>query len=514
MVVDTKKEMLCVNQIVNKKTVNLTVEGDVIVPDIKPDILNSISTSGNVCMYKKEVMDGKIRLDGSVSAYIVYLADVEKSNIRGLQSSLDFTEIIEIDKCKAGMKLDECVKIKSIDCKVLNGRKINVKANLEIDITICSDEKIEIVNSINEIDNIQFLKNNLELNSVVGSGSNKVYAKDTISIDEIDNLAEILKSEINITNKDIKLSYNKVLAKAELEVKVMYLTEDDRIKVVNSMIPVMGFIDIQDISDDNICDTNYKVKNIILKPNNAEEHSIYIEVEIELSCLVYEKKNIDIIEDMYSPTNVLKFKHKNINTSIKVENQKDTCNIKDRIAVPEVSDKNVFDISVKPNIIEKAILNNQIMFEGDVDLEIMYESEYNNLDVKNVKLPYTFTVNNKNIEVTTDIDTNLEIGTQDFIVGTDGNIDVQIDLIFNTGISKKTAISMIDEVNLEDERQEEGHSMTIYFVKKGDSLWKIAKNLGSTMEDIARTNNIEDGKINPGQQLFIPRFKNKNIIVA
>ena len=34
------------------------------------------------------------------------------------------------------------------------------------------------------------------------------------------------------------------------------------------------------------------------------------------------------------------------------------------------------------------------------------------------------------------------------------------------------------------------YSMVIYFVKPGDTLWKIAKRYRSTVEDIARVNNI------------------------
>lgn len=37
----------------NKKEL-IMVEGDMIVPDSKPDILNTICTSGVVCIYKKK----------------------------------------------------------------------------------------------------------------------------------------------------------------------------------------------------------------------------------------------------------------------------------------------------------------------------------------------------------------------------------------------------------------------------------------------------------------------------
>ena len=44
-------------------------------------------------------------------------------------------------------------------------------------------------------------------------------------------------------------------------------------------------------------------------------------------------------------------------------------------------------------------------------------------------------------------------------------------------------------------------------MKKGDTLWNIAKRYGSTVDDIVRTNGIEnENMIIPGQKLFIPRY--------
>jgi len=57
MLLNLKKEKVCVNKIVGQKLENIIVEGDVIVPDIKPDILNTINTSGTICIYKREAMD-------------------------------------------------------------------------------------------------------------------------------------------------------------------------------------------------------------------------------------------------------------------------------------------------------------------------------------------------------------------------------------------------------------------------------------------------------------------------
>lgn len=68
-------------------------------------------------------------------------------------------------------------------------------------------------------------------------------------------------------------------------------------------------------------------------------------------------------------------------------------------------------------------------------------------------------------------------------------------------------INVIDEIETNENEQEDNYSMVIYFVKKGDTLWKIAKGFKSTVDDIKRVNGIEnENVIDVGKQLFIPRY--------
>ena len=271
MVVDTIKENLCVNKLVATKKEVIMIEGDMIVPDSKPDILNTICTSGVVCIYKKDILDEKIRLEGSINTYIMYMADDNQDKVRGLTTSLDFSESIQVSNCKEGMDCNVSTRLKSIEAKVINGRKLGIKAAIEVEIKVYSNEDVEIVNDIQDSNEIQILKEDLRANSLVGRGDTKIYAKDTISIDNVDNLAEVLKASVCICDKDVKISYNKILTKSEAEIKIMYLTEDNRINRVTARIPIVGFIDIPNVAEGNICNTNYELKNIIIFPNPAEE---------------------------------------------------------------------------------------------------------------------------------------------------------------------------------------------------------------------------------------------------
>ena len=510
MAIETSKDNLVLNQIVSQKKDTFMVESDCIVPDSKPDILNVISNSGIVCIYKKEILDGKIKMDGCVNTYIMYLADTEEeTKVRSLNTNLDFNQTIDMDNVTSNMTLDMNVTLKSIDCRVLNGRKVHMKAILEVESRVFSNETVEYISQINQLPDVQCLNRNFQINSLIGSGSTKVYAKDTITINAADNLVEVMKTDLKVTNRDTKISYNKVLIKADLQVKLIYLTEDNRIAIKESSIPVVGFIDLPNISEEHICDVKYEIKNLIVKPNNVEDHSIYVEAEIEVYCEAYENKKLQMIQDLYSPTVNLQFTQRKIKVMQTKQTKQQVCNIREKQTIPEIGTRKIYDVEVMPIIQEQTILKDRIVYGGEVQLNFIYATSGNTgMETKEMAIPFNFSMDFEGIQVDSHIDTIIEIGMQDFIVMPDESIEIKIELNFTAISGRDTNISIIDEITQsEDTRTKNSYSMIIYFAKPGDTLWKIAKKFGSTVDEIARVNGIEDvDNLQVGRQLFIPRY--------
>ena len=510
MVVETSKENLCINKLIAQKKDIIFVEKDMIVPDAKPDILNTICTSGVVCLYKTEVQDEKVRIDGSLNTYIMYLADNSEDNARGINTSLDFSENISVPNCKEGMYSKVSVTVKSIECKVINGRKIGIRANLEVKVEVYSNEDVQIVNEIENDENVQILKEELNVNSLVGTGDTKIYTKETIPVQDIDNVAEILKVNLCICDKDIKLSYNKVLSKAEAQIKIMYLTEDNRINTVTGKIPIVGFIDIQNVAEGNICNTDYEIKNMILKPNSSEEHSISIEIEFGVKCIVYEEKQIKLIQDMYSPFQNLNFTKKQVNTMINTKKVNDIKKIRDKINLTDIENKRLLDVDVVPVISDEGRMTNSKMFDGELQCEFIFLDDNMNIEQKEAKIPFEHSI--QDMEENCNPNFDMQITNQDFIIQDGGDITCNIDMTIDSMISENRSLNIIDEVEEDEYTNDQDYSVVMYIVKKGDTLWNIAKKFKTTVDFITRTNGIDDSNIiTVGQKLYIPRYSKMSV---
>ncbi len=511
MAIETTNENLSINKLVCEKKEMIFVEGDMIVPDSKPDILNTVDTSGTVCVYKKELLDNKVKIDGNINTYIMYIADEADDNVRGLNTNLDFSQIINVDNCNENMLLETEIIKKSMECKVLNGRKISIKVGIEINIKIYSNEENQMINSVKGCEELQILEKSINVNSLVGHGTTKAYVKDTLVIDNADNLGEILKADISLIDKDIKISYNKVLTKAEACIKVMYLTEENEIKYVDTKMPIVGFIDIQNVSEENVCDANYEIKNMVLKPNSIEEHSIYIELEVEISCIAYENKNINLIQDMYSPCEDVKFDKKTIKTVMSKCNRKEICKITDTVKVDELSNGRLINVNVLPIITAQKKNNGKLIYEGEIELNFIYSTS-NSLSSKKINISMEHTINNIEDVEKMNICEQIDVNSQDFIVQSGGNIECNIELAFNISISRDVQIDVIEGVEIEENRSCEDYSLIMYIVKEDDTLWNIAKKYKTTIDNIVKVNSIDNSDIiHPGDKLYIPKYVRRGV---
>ncbi len=509
--VDAIKEKISVNKIVDRKKELITIKGDIIVPDSKPDILNIICTSGTVCVYKKEILNDKIRIDGNIDTYIMYLADSEEDRTRGISTSLDFSEILNISGLDEESKEKTKVKLKSIESNIINGRKIEISAVLEVDIQIYNNEELEIINDLVEESEIEMLKETKTISSIVGKGNTSINVKESIKLNENDTIAEILKTNIQIENKDVKVSYNKILTKAEANIKIMYLNEINKIGSVNAKVPIVGFIDIENVSDGNICDVDYEIRNIIIKLNSNDEHSIDLEMDVGVSAIAYEEKNVNTIKDLYSPIRIIEYNKKKIKTLLNKVNIKDERQVREKFLIDGLDNKKVLDVDVNPIIESIKTFNEKIIINGSLELRIIV-GDNNQVEQKKENIPFNFEIENN--EDLTDIKTiaDIEVLNQDFIVQERGNINSNIDLGISIKGYEDVSFDIMDSIDIKGKREEQDYSVVIYVIKEGDTLWNIAKFFGTTVEEILNVNEIENAdNLVPGEKLFIPRYVNYGI---
>lgn len=353
----------------------IELKQDLIVPDSKQDIFQ-IKDQNFYCFFSKvEIQNGKIKIGGNADCYISYISSSEQ--VVGLQTIFNFDDSIEDDAILENMNLKYDIEIQKQEIKIINERKISISLTLKVSYEIYGIDTIELLNDFSDIDDVQINSKKINISSIVGVNSNIASIKEDIKIDNTDIVADILKVNTEIQNKEVKISHNKVLTKADLAVSITYLTQDERVCEANEKFPVMSFIEIENAREDNTCTTDYQVRNILINGNTSEDSFITLQMEYEIVCKAFESKEHEVISDLYSLKYNLDFTSKEIEISNDMDEKVETIRIVQNVVKKEALEgeeysmvvysvkKNdtLWDVSKKFNIKQESVINSNNLEE-------------------------------------------------------------------------------------------------------------------------------------------------------
>ena len=487
-----EKNTISINKKIAEKFKNIEVKGDIIVPDTKPDIVNIINTNSNPYIYKEEMNEGKYRFDGNIDAHIIYLSD--NGETKCIQTTLDFMDQIEDSGINSQMSTKYRIEIVSIDTKILNERKISLSINLKICFSFFESNTIEYLDDLNSLTGVEKLQETVEINTLVATNKVKSSLKEDLTIEEIEGVSEIVKTDIDVINIENKISYNKVLSKADVNIRILYITENGKIGKIDTNVPIMNFIDLEKITDEDICNIDYKVRNMLFKPNSKEMKSISCQIDFEVSCEVFCKKTIEIVQDMYGIEKKVTFTKRMVEVQTDQLAEKESVNVSENILIEDI--RSIHDVSFRANILNKTPMGNLCNYEGELCADIYFESG-NNLNVKKAKIPFMVKLegNSDNIEINF-TRKSFKLNNEDVVC------DVDMEVMPNN--TNYRTINIIENVQEEECDNENDYAMIVYFVKQGDTIWNIARNFRVTQDSIIQANNLQDDKrINVGEKLYI-----------
>lgn len=314
-----EKQKMKINRKAICKEKEFEVKSDIIVPDIKPDMVAIKNTNANTYIYKEEISRGRLRIDGNIDGYVSYLA--ENGESRSLEITLDFSENIEDDNILENLKNKTNISLKNIETKILNERKICVTASLKIEVEFYEIVDVEFIKNI-ENDKIQVKEEKHKIKKVIGENSAKATIKETLETENQNAISEIIRIDFNLSNIENKTSFNKVLSKADLNLNITYQSEESKEESIIASFPVTSFIDMENVKEEYICESNYVLRNMLFKVDSVVNSKITFEIDFNVNLEVYEEEEISVIQDMYSLEKDLNLKSKEIEMCVDGDERK------------------------------------------------------------------------------------------------------------------------------------------------------------------------------------------------
>jgi hypothetical protein len=505
---------------VSRGSTRIIVENDLIVPDAKPDVGRILFADGDAFITSTEVDNGKVFIEGILRYNILYTEDSQQQYTDSLNANMDFSHTMDVPGVSIGMEARVKLEVEHIECRFINGRKINVKTILGIRSCITEENEYYFLNGVEEGNDVQVLKRSMTLNRFIGSSKAVCAIEDSIEIPSgSPSIKEILRNDIRITNVECKVADNKIIVMGQANIRTMYASDDKErsMRIVEREAPFTQIIDLPGIEEEYDVEIGYEIQNYSFEPIEDEDGELRLingEIDVGIWVSVSAKEDMDVMVDTYGLRTELGIEKMIVKTEEYFPDNRSQVILKDTLTLdndfPEVAE--IINVFGKPILSEYELEENRVIIKGIVNSHVLYYSDDREQPVCCLRrdIPLSHTLEIEDIKPNMECEIDLDMEHINYSMISDRDVEVRLVVGVNAKLHNEVEHILVENV-IENPLGEERTlqpmpSITIYFVQEGDTLWDIAKKYRSTCDDIAKENKIENTTSIPsGMQVFISR---------
>ena len=507
-----KQEISITEDKCNARVKNIS-ESDIIVPDSKTDCIRILEVDATPCVSEKHISKDYITLSGNLAYNILYLG--EGGAVETIEYNAPFSRQIDAAGCDDSMKAFVMCDVSHTEYSVINSRKINVKSVMDIQAKAYANDKVSLIESVSG-DAVLPSKNGSvnHFNLAICSEHNFQIDESTKLPPASPSVDSILKYNLKITDSEIKVVLNKIVAKGSCVLTVLYMS-DGGIYSAQNEIPFTHIADVEGISPDMYTTEYFETKNVscTLSPDDdGSATELYVKADICMTIRAYDEKNVEYINDIYSPDYNIKVDRKPIPITEMIDYGTTQCTISESF-VSECDVERIYSVTSEAFVEDVRINANSVTVNGFANSVIICKSAGEDNDTFSLceQLPFSCT-----LPVARSYDSSGAVADAECVVehesySIDGGNTVKLRLIIrvNSTLMRRFCVDAVTNIEIDENDKTDKSSqsgITIYFAQAGDDMWNIAKRYHTTSSEIISVNNLDENKaLCPGQQLLIPK---------
>lgn len=507
------KENITVNQISCKGSAQVSLDEDIIVPDVKPDILKILQLDATSCVTGKKVTNGRTTVSGRVDLKVLYIPDSDREKIKSIVTSFDFSQNVDSPDIDAEMTAIVTSNIEKAEFSLINSRKLRIKVLVCLDYEVVSDKEIEIAVDTAEGDDAELMRDNVNLQNCVGLSETEFSVRDSMEVPSGQtSICEILKVDTKVCDCEYKTVTGKIVVKGAVGVCVLYTDDDCMIQFMETEIPFTEVFDCEEAGDETICDIDYCVSELkyeLMEDSDGDKRIIDLDITVTAQIKATENVSVDMICDCYEPFMKTELLKEEIELDEIVARPVSQNTIREMLEMtqdaPGIS--GVYDVITRPYVTKAQMQRGKLLAEGRIEAYILYLTDNAESPVYSMKkeIPFSYVLDCDREDEDLVPEIKAEIKHTAYNLNVAGEIELRCILALNANIIRKRKIELITGVVTEKPESDDKKGIVIYFVQKGDNLWEVSKRYAVPREKVLKFNNMEDtDKLTVGSRLFIP----------
>lgn len=485
-------------------TITTEAEGSIIVPDTKGDILKVLEVDAKTYICDKQITDGKVTISGKVMVNVLYLPEGEGATCEAINACFEFLETVKRSEFSEDMQIIAIPENQKVTYRVINSRKISVCAKIEIGLSVIAAESCSFICDVLD-DNCFTKKDTIEFSGVGGVYDFDFKVEESLELSGCGN--KILNYTAEVLDKEFKVLSGKIVAKGKIDLKILYLNSANKCACIEYEIPYTEVFEIDSIIEDTECELYYQIGGTSLTPSgdDGENETFCFSGKVFVCIKTTVAKKVEALTDIYfKNADCVEQKEK-----ICTENLSPSINFS--TIIKEVVEKgdnlppiaSVYQVLAKPRITQSEPQGDKISVSGKILVSILYMAKSQDCPIACVEQEIPF---NYLIDCAGSSEVVLDVLCEhiSYTLASENAVEVRCGIRILGKSIKKSTCTLIKDLEVTPCAKPECATV-VYFVKRGDTIWDVAKHYRISANVILEYNSLSEGsELLEGERLIIP----------
>lgn len=483
------------------------VDMDITLPDYCPDIEKILKCTMKTKVYSRNISGGQLTIEGVALVRVLY-CDSIRHNVRVYEQTMPFTSTFNLKSTPENYIVLTNTKCEYINCRALSKRKMVIHGAFSLYAKVIRRALTDFYDFEDDSD-LQIKKQTLSVSDMCAMCQEYFSLTEDISLDSKPYVDALLSYDTSVYITELKSVHNKLMLSAELELKLMYLSnlENGQIEHSSFVFPINKIFDCDTVLDDTINVPYIEVmsSDLHIRNDNLSDNSLLsLDVKMCFSDINYSSKELNIIEDAYSTKYITEEKRSVLNCESNHTCEDFTYIVKNTVELDSIKISKLLDVYCDSISVTPVISKNSLTLSGKANLCLLIEDDENApvFLERSVELEYK-------PDVAYDFDTAhlklCQVKSISFRLVDECTIDLRIEVNMSAVLCNMISKNPIVSLTADEEKalKQEESPIVLYFADKGESVWDIAKKYSTKPNLLISENELNDDILECEQMLMI-----------
>lgn len=475
---------------------NMEQTQEIRLPDGMPDIGSVLASWGQVILRGKEWNGDAVAFSGGMMVWVLYRAE-DGSGVQSIDSWIPFQMKWDLPEgTPEGRIRIQCLP-RFVDARNVSPRKLMVRSGMSVLAEAFAPMEAQIMQPVGETGNVELLRSTYPARLWKEAGEKTFLMDEDITLpDSAPDPKKIVYFQLDPRITEKRVLSDKLVFRGNGNLHTLYQSEEGTLQSWDAELP---FSQYAQLDEEHGPDAQGDVQ---LMPTNLElelddEGHLRVKGGMVAQYGITDKQMIQLVEDAYSPEQEIGIRTEMLELPVVLENRRE--NLYGEQKIQAMSD-GVADVRFLPEFPRQRRTDAGVDMVLPGTFQVLYYGEDGILRSGTARWEAQHHL---------DADENsrilaLPMAAQPQAYAGNGQIQVKAELPVELTTVARQQLPMVTGVEMGQPRPLDPNRPTLILRRAGaDRLWDIAKESGSTVENIRRANALQE-EPSPNQMLLIP----------